>query len=137
VVPDLIPPKQPEPSPRWLTAPALIADAPPERPLPEGPPPSGATPPRAPAPQVRPADAPPAAPRATAPSAPPPLAPSTVDVAPPPVVGPSLSIGRVVVEVLPAPARAVAAPVTVRVPAAPAAPASGSVFHRGFGLGQG
>jgi hypothetical protein len=53
---------------------------------------------------------------------------------PPP---PSLSIGRVIVEVRrAAPAAALQAPVIVRVPAAaPAAPAGG-FFHRGFGLGQ-
>jgi hypothetical protein len=132
VTPGLISPTAPAPAPRWLTAPGLIADTLPQRASPAGPPASATAPSPMPAPSVRP----PAAPRATTPPPAQPLAPSTVDVPPPPDAGPSLSIGRVVVEVLPAPPRAAPAPVTVRAPAAPAAPASASVFHRGFGLGQ-
>jgi hypothetical protein len=133
------------------SSPAVTHELPPLRPPAEretvverwlAPAPSPLVPREPPSPLLAPATAPAAKPAPVTPptsAAPLPITPHVPPPAPPPPIDrrPSLAIGRLVVEVMPA-APAPAAPVTTIVhTAAPAAPRPlPNVLDRGFGLGQ-
>ena len=115
----------PAPAPLVPTPPAPERLAPPRAPIAPAPP-APSLEPRTPAPPATPA---PRTPSTLQPHA----APERPPLRPPPI----LSVGRVVVEVMPAPpAPAAPAPIIVRRAAPAAAPAQSSILHRGFGLGQ-